>query len=62
MASFGEREEERDNTGEGEEQVQTTKCKIYCTTRGIEPVFNDNSRCSITFKVMNCYIVHLLLI
>ena len=44
------------NIGVGEWEVQTTGCKIgsrmYCTTRGMQPIFSNNCKWKLTFK--NC--------
>ena len=46
----------RDNIGVEEWEIQIIGCKIgsrmYCTTRGIEPIFCNNCKWSVTFK--NC--------
>ena len=42
------------NIGFGEGEIQTTGCKIgsrmYCTTRGIQPIFCNNWKWKVAFK------------
>ena len=33
--------------------------RIYCTTQEVEPIFYNNYKWSINFKMMNHYVVHL---
>ena len=52
----------RGNLGEGEWEVQPAGCQagsgVYCATRGILPLFY-NYEWSITFKIVNHYVVYL---